>query len=333
MENSALSPNIIQVKLTKQPQYGLGFQLRNHTNRSCVVISDIVRGGSAAASGLVQAGDILAKVNDISLRGMSCEEADNILQLIPVDSQVILLIQCEDGNTTHLETRYSEDGLPRTVRITKPINQPETFISIIKRTFCSSNKVTDANGDNTLEAVYVEDIFEPHSSVNTQKKAVKLINTANERPAHMDTLYMKALGNTGCTSERCVGSMMLTPPTQLPGTSRSKTELISQAKDFMVQYYGSMKGENKADHQKRWEGVLTSIKKTGTYELTIDELTFGAKTAWRNAPRCIGRIQWSKLQVFDARHITTARGMFEAICNHIKYGTNNGNIRCSNISF
>lgn len=32
-------------------------------------------------------------------------------------------------------------------------------------------------------------------------------------------------------------------------------------------------------------------------------------------------------QVFDARHITTARGMFEAICNHIKYGTNKGNIR------
>lgn len=32
-------------------------------------------------------------------------------------------------------------------------------------------------------------------------------------------------------------------------------------------------------------------------------------------------------QVFDARHIQTARGMFEACCNHIKYGTNKGNIR------
>jgi hypothetical protein len=32
-------------------------------------------------------------------------------------------------------------------------------------------------------------------------------------------------------------------------------------------------------------------------------------------------------KVFDARHVTTAQGMFEALCNHIKYGTNKGNIR------
>lgn len=35
----------------------------------------------------------------------------------------------------------------------------------------------------------------------------------------------------------------------------------------------------------------------GTYQLTETELIFGAKLAWRNAARCIGRIQWSKLQV------------------------------------
>jgi len=39
------------------------------------------------------------------------------------------------------------------------------------------------------------------------------------------------------------------------------------------------------------------IKKTGTYELTFEELDFAVKQAWRNAPRCIGRIQWSNLQV------------------------------------
>lgn len=36
---------------------------------------------------------------------------------------------------------------------------------------------------------------------------------------------------------------------------------------------------------------------SGTYQLTETELVFGAKLAWRNAARCIGRIQWSKLQV------------------------------------
>jgi nitric oxide synthase oxygenase domain/subunit len=36
---------------------------------------------------------------------------------------------------------------------------------------------------------------------------------------------------------------------------------------------------------------------TGTYDLTETELTFGAKLGWRNSARCIGRIQWTKLQV------------------------------------
>ncbi|XP_045592940.1 nitric oxide synthase, salivary gland isoform X1 [Procambarus clarkii] len=33
------------------------------------------------------------------------------------------------------------------------------------------------------------------------------------------------------------------------------------------------------------------------------------------------------LQVFDARDVTTPRQMFQALCNHIKYSTNGGNIR------
>jgi len=33
------------------------------------------------------------------------------------------------------------------------------------------------------------------------------------------------------------------------------------------------------------------------------------------------------MQVFDCRYVTTTSGMFEALCNHIKYSTNKGNIR------
>ena len=47
----------------------------------------------------------------------------------------------------------------------------------------------------------------------------------------------------------------------------------------------------------RLNEVKKSIDATGTYDLTYPELTFGAKTAWRNAPRCIGRIQWNNLNV------------------------------------
>ena len=50
-------------------------------------------------------------------------------------------------------------------------------------------------------------------------------------------------------------------------------------------------------HKERTKTVMESIEKTGTYTLTETELILGAKTAWRNTPRCIGRIQWTKLQV------------------------------------
>lgn len=50
-------------------------------------------------------------------------------------------------------------------------------------------------------------------------------------------------------------------------------------------------------HRARWESVRRDVHLTGTYDLTETELTFGAKLAWRNSARCIGRIQWAKLQV------------------------------------
>ncbi|RXN07080.1 nitric oxide brain [Labeo rohita] len=80
-------------------------------------------------------------------------------------------------------------------------------------------------------------------------------------------------------------------------------------------------------HVDRLEEVKKEIETSGTYQLKDTELIYGAKHAWRNAARCVGRIQWSKLQVFDARDCTTAHGMFNYICNHIKYATNKGNLR------
>lgn len=77
--------------------------------------------------------------------------------------------------------------------------------------------------------------------------------------------------------------------------------------------------QNSVAHQQRWTAVQAEIERRGTYDLTEHELIYGAKLAWRNVERCIGRIQWSKLQVFDARFVTTPRGMFDAIINHIKY--------------
>jgi nitric-oxide synthase len=88
-------------------------------------------------------------------------------------------------------------------------------------------------------------------------------------------------------------------------------------------------------HEKRDMGSLTGriaeiqseIRCTGTYKHTYDELQFGTKAAWRNSPRCTGRLHWGTLHVRDMRHLTTAEGVFEALVEHIQLATNGGRIR------
>ena len=76
----------------------------------------------------------------------------------------------------------------------------------------------------------------------------------------------------------------------------------------LICFYFRYDREGSKSHQDRLKEVEECIEKFGTYELKESELCFAARTAWRNASRCIGRIQWSKLQVFDARYVITPRG-------------------------
>ncbi|XP_076850942.1 nitric oxide synthase, inducible-like isoform X2 [Brachyhypopomus gauderio] len=147
--------------------------------------------------------------------------------------------------------------------------------------------------------------------------------------SHQDTLYHKAIKSHLCKPKVCEGSIM-TPKTltRSPNVAPPSTnELLIQAIDFINQYYKSFKVSKTEEHLARVNEVAREIDATGSYQLTTEELAFGAKQAWRNAPRCIGRIQWSNLQLFDARKCQTAKEMFERLCAHIKFATNEGNIR------
>ncbi|XP_061441724.1 nitric oxide synthase 3 isoform X2 [Rhineura floridana] len=143
-----------------------------------------------------------------------------------------------------------------------------------------------------------------------------------------DTLSAQTLQDMPCNGKLCLGSVMF--PRQLCAHSegpRSSEELLPLAQDFLNLYYRSMKrGESEA-HVQRLKEVEQQIAETGTYQLLEAELIFGAKHAWRNAARCLGRIQWNKLQVFDARDCTSAQEMFTSVCTHINYATNRGNLR------
>ncbi|XP_068011019.1 nitric oxide synthase, inducible [Melanerpes formicivorus] len=145
----------------------------------------------------------------------------------------------------------------------------------------------------------------------------------------LDTLHLTAKEVISCRTKACQGALM-TPKGLVRGCRDGPVppaELLPQAIDFIKLYYNSFKEPRTEEHLARLEAVSKAIETTGTYQLTKDELIFAAKQAWRNAPRCIGRIQWSNLQVFDARGCKTAKEMFEHICSHIQYATNNGNIR------
>lgn len=82
------------------------------------------------------------------------------------------------------------------------------------------------------------------------------------------------------------------------------------------------------NESKTWlENKSQQIKTAGEYIPTTEELIFGARVAWRNSNKCIGRLFWQSLHVVDARDISNEEGIFKALLEHIKYATNGGKIR------
>ncbi len=72
---------------------------------------------------------------------------------------------------------------------------------------------------------------------------------------------------------------------------------------------------------------LQQVENEGQYIPSTEELTFGARVAWRNSNKCIGRLFWQSLHVEDARDVLDEQGIFEKLLCHIRYATNGGKIR------
>ena len=53
--------------------------------------------------------------------------------------------------------------------------------------------------------------------------------------------------------------------------------------------------------------VRAEVAAKGSYDLTYEELVFGARMAWRNAPRCSNRIVWRQLEVSGACTLRNSR--------------------------
>lgn len=97
------------------------------------------------------------------------------------------------------------------------------------------------------------------------------------------------------------------------------------AEEFLTQFHVET-GQPGPLARRVWE-VRDEIGATGTYRHTPDELAFGARLAWRNAARCIGRLYWNSLRVRDLRHVHTAAGIAAGCVEHLREATRGGRIR------
>jgi nitric-oxide synthase, bacterial len=100
--------------------------------------------------------------------------------------------------------------------------------------------------------------------------------------------------------------------------------LLVSAERFITLFYAENGG---GSPERRLREVRREIEASGTYWHTPAELAFGARVAWRNSSRCIGRLYWQSLRVRDRREVTAAPDVAAESVAHLREATNGGRIR------
>ncbi|MNO13838.1 Nitric oxide synthase oxygenase [compost metagenome] len=103
-------------------------------------------------------------------------------------------------------------------------------------------------------------------------------------------------------------------------------KLIGQAESFIRQCYTELEKPDQLI-MERIQAIREEVDLSGTYRHTAEELTHGAKMAWRHNSRCIGRLFWHTLEVNDARQAETAEEVAAALLQHVERANNGGRIR------
>jgi len=108
-------------------------------------------------------------------------------------------------------------------------------------------------------------------------------------------------------------------------TFRRSADLLPEASEFIERCYAELNHPGAA--KARLLDIRAEIEETGTYTHLPSELEHGARMAWRNSNRCIGRLFWKSLKVRDVRRVNTHDGVYDALNAHLRYATNQGEIR------
>src|SRR6202044_3336649 len=99
--------------------------------------------------------------------------------------------------------------------------------------------------------------------------------------------------------------------------------LVASAERFIRLFHSETQA---GTPDSRLRQVRREIETAGTYWHTPAELAFGARVAWRNSSRCIGRLYWRSLRVRDRREVTTASDIAAESIAHLREATNGGRI-------
>jgi len=102
--------------------------------------------------------------------------------------------------------------------------------------------------------------------------------------------------------------------------------VLKEASDFVECCYKEL-NKTELEINNRLNEIKKQLVSQGHYTHTNEELVYGAKVAWRNSNRCIGRLFWDNLNVVDQRHLNTEEEIIQALFSHIEMATNQGRIR------
>lgn len=109
-----------------------------------------------------------------------------------------------------------------------------------------------------------------------------------------------------------------------PLLANASHSILEQASSFVRQIHDEA-GTSRLAFE-RIAQIEREIIVTGTYRQTLAELEAGARLAWRNAGRCIGRLHWDSIQVRDCRQLNDHASIFEALSTHVRQATRGGDL-------
>lgn len=130
----------------------------------------------------------------------------------------------------------------------------------------------------------------------------------------------------GRTAERLIDAGSVSTVDDEVARGRGTEHVLREAEELIELFYqeGNDPGGSVAERMRQ---IRAEVEREGTYTHTLDELTFGARVAWRNSNRCIGRLYWKSLRVRDRRSTTDSAEIAAESAKHLVEAGGGGRIR------